>query len=317
MPKKKDDIGFNINSFIKGSPEEKDNTLVTPNDGVKALPVKARTRKKSEDNTVDVITPLQPESSMSYIQQNIPYQMAYNETNKQLDDAIMQLDMLGAETLADLQMVRSSKTLKNKYNYINDMTENAVGIINAKLSAIKEKNKTINDINNMEIRRIKDLKMLQQSEEDDNTRIANMYNAFVNTPIGNAVPSLGPSIMDTTLVGAGQAYDRASINGGYMDSTAAWQASLDPAGKRMLYESQGLIETVVYYDEASGNRWYACIDKSTGQPMQGVEVPSNEDIYSLDINVRGNFAKDSHRNVIYPLIVVNGSNGMDAAMNQY
>ena len=73
----------------------------------------------------------------------------------------------------------------------------------------------------------------------------------------------------------------------------------------------------VYYDEASGNRWYACIDKSTGQPMQGVEVPSNEDIYSLDINVRGIFAKDSHRNVIYPLIVVNGSNGMDAAMNQY
>lgn len=317
MPKKNDDIGFNINHFIKGSPEEKNNVLIVPNDEGTTLPVKARTRKKSENN-VDVVTPLQPESSMSYIQQNIPYQMAYNETNKQLDDAIMQLDMLGAETLTDLQMVRASKTLKNKYNYINDMTENAVGIINAKLSAIKEKNKTINDINNMEIRRIKDLKMIQQSEEDDTTRIANMYNAFVNTPIGNVAPVLGPSIIDTTLIGSGQEYDRASISmGGGMDSTAAWQASLDPAGKRMLYESQGLIETVVYYDEASGNRWYGCINKSTGQPVQDVEVPTNEDIYSLDINIRGNFAKDSHRNVIYPLIVINSSNGADNTMNQY
>lgn len=316
MAKKKEELGFNINSFIKGDPEEKNNTLVSPADESKSLPVKARTRKKSEDASVDVITPLHPESSMSYIQQNIPYQTAYNETNQQLDDVIRQLDMLGAETLNELQMIRASKTLKNKYNYINGMTENAIGIANAKLSAIKEKNKTINDVNNMEIRRIKDLKMIQQSEEDDNTRIANMYNAFINTPIGHAVP-LGPSIMDTTIVGAGQGYDRASIGGPYMDSTSAWQASLDPAGKRMLYESQGLIETVVYYDEASGNRWYACIDKSTGQPMQGVEVPSNDDIYSLDINVRGNFAKDSHRNVIYPLIVVNGSSSMDNTMNQF
>ena len=311
MPKKNDDIGFNINHFIKGSPEEKNNVLIVPNDEGTTLPVKARTRKKSENN-VDVVTPLQPESSMSYIQQNIPYQMAYNETNKQLDDAIMQLDMLGAETLTDLQMVRASKTLKNKYNYINDMTENAVGIINAKLSAIKEKNKTINDINNMEIRRIKDLKMIQQSEEDDTTRIANMYNAFVNTPIGNVAPVLGPSIIDTTLIGSGQEYDRASISmGGGMDSTAAWQASLDPAGKRMLYESQGLIETVVFYDENTGARRYGVIDKNTGAEMQGVETPDQSTVWDLDLNVRGGFAKDSNRNAIYKLIVT-GNN-----MSQY
>lgn len=314
--KKEEDIGFNINSFIKGSAEEKNNKLITIDDNTSTSikPVRAKTKKKSDDGSVEILTPIKPESSMSYIQQNIPYQTAYTETNMQLDDAIRQLDMLGAETLSDLQMIRASKTLKNKYNYINDMTENAVGIINAKLSAIKEKNKTINDINNMEIRRIKDLKMLQQSEEDDNTRIANMYNAFISTPIGQTTP-LGPSIMDTTMVGAGQMYDRAVI-GGYADNTGSWEQSLDPAGKRMLYESQGLIETVVYYDESTGNRWYACIDKSTGQPLQGIEVPSNDDIYELDLNVRNGVAVDKHRNATYPLIVINNS-GIDSTINKF
>ena len=308
------DSGFNINSFIVGDKEEKNNTLkenALPESAPRSIPVKKTTKKKSSssDSTVEVITPLMPESSMSYIQQNIPYQVAYNETNMQLDEAIRQLDALGAETMAELQMVRASKTLKNKYGYINDMTENAVGIINAKLSAIKEKNKTINDINNMEIRRIKDLKMTQ-NEEDDNTRIANLYNAFVNSPIGMGPSMLGPTFQDTTIMGAGTGYDRAVISNG-MDGAMAWQQSLDPAGKRMLYESQGLIETVVFYDENTGARRYGVIDKNTGAEMQGVETPDQSTVWDLDLNVRGGFAKDANRNAIYKLIVT-GNN-----MSQY
>ena len=70
--------------------------------------------------------------------------MAYAETNQQLDNAIQELNVLGAEMMGDLQMVRSSKTMKNKFNIINDMTENTVSIINAKIAAIREKNKSIN-----------------------------------------------------------------------------------------------------------------------------------------------------------------------------
>lgn len=295
--------GFNISSFVEGTEDNKNLSITREIAVVETTPaVRKRAKKKDETAVGEVVVPV-PQTSMSYIQENIPYQVAYNETNQQLDESIQQLNMLGAEIMGDLQMVRSSKTLKNKYGFINDMTMNAVGIINAKISAIKEKNKTINDINNLEIRRIKELKM-QTSEEDDNTHIANLYNAFVNTPIGMGPNILGPAVQDTMLIGGAPDLSRAAIG----NDQAAWEQTLDPAQSRMVLEAKGAIETVVVYDEATGNRWYDVVDKNTRQPVPGVEKPDASYIYELDINVRGGFAKDSNRNVIYPLIVVNNGN---------
>ena len=56
----------------------------------------------------------------------------------------------------------------------------------------------------------------------------------------------------------------------------------------------------------SGNRWFEVVDKNTRQPIPNVEKPDDSYIWELDINVNGGFAKDGNRNVIYPLIVVNG-----------
>ena len=306
--KDKKSLGFNIAAFVNNSDENKLSIPATPEDNT-AAPKKRASRKKEDVPIVESI-PV-PQTSMSYIQENIPYQMAYAETNQQLDNAIQELNVLGAEMMGDLQMVRSSKTMKNKFNIINDMTENTVSIINAKIAAIREKNKSINDINNLEIRRIKELK-LQASEEDDNTRIANMYHAFVNYPVGGGVGVLGPNVQDVMMNSAPvQSMPRISV-GAY--DTAAWEASLDPSGRRMLLEAQNSIETVVVYDESSGNRYYSVIDKQTGQPVPNVETPDDSTIYELDINVRGGYAKDIHRGVTYNLIVINGEN---ASINNY
>lgn len=295
--------GFNVSSFVEGNEEHKDLTITREIAVVETTPVQRKRSKKKEEAAVGEVVIPTPQTSMSYIQENIPYQIAYNETNQQLDESIQQLNMLGAEVMGDLQMIRGSKTLKNKYGFLNDMTGNAVAIINAKIAAIREKNKTINDVNNLEIRRIKELK-IQSTEEDDNTRIANLYNAFVNTPIGMGPGILGPSVQDTMLIGGGPDLARAAIGG---DQTA-WEQTLDPAQSRMLLEAKGSIETVVVYDESTGNRWYDVVDKNTRQPVPGVEKPDASYIYELDINVRGGFAKDSNRNVVYPLVVINNGN---------
>lgn len=312
MAKKEDkdkSLGFNISSFT-----DKDNsgdlTIVTEAEIVPEAPsAKKRSRKKQSSATVAEAVPT-PQTSMSYIQENIPYQVAYNETNAQLDQAIQQLNMLGAETMGDLQMIRASKTMKNKYNVINDMTENAVSIINTKISAIKEKNKTINDINNLEIRRIKELK-LNASNEDDNTRIANLYHAFVNYPMSQGPSVLGPNIQDVMFNSGPLDVSRVGIG---MDDTAAWQGGLDAAQNRMLLEAKGAIETVVVYDESSGNRYYSVVDKQTRQPVPNVETPDDSTIYDLDINIKGMYARDQNRNVTYPLVVINGAS---ASINQY
>jgi hypothetical protein len=309
MPKKGTDVGFNVKSFVTGSEECKDHTINGTNMVVvsEQLPAEKKTRKKKETTVVANPATAVPQTSMSYIQDNIPYATAYQETNQQLDEAITQLNYLAGELTADLQQVRSSKTLRNKYNYINDMTETTASIISSKINAIKEKNKTINDVNHLEIARMKELKSIA-NEEDDNSRIANMYDAFVNTPIGAGPNVLGPSMQQIIMPDYSD-LNRVSLG----NDQAAWEQSLNPAENRMVLEAKGTIETVVMYDAQTGNRWFEVLDKNTREPVPNVEKPNDDYIYELDINQRGGFAKDSNRNTIYPLIVIN--NGPD--MSEY
>lgn len=307
-------LGFNINKFVKGRKEETSHSINVPNEIVESTnETKKRAKRKKEDSNNSSIvqinpTSIIPQSSMSYIQENIPYANAYNDTNKQLDDSIAQLNALGGELFAELQNIKASKTLKNKYGYINDMTATATSIITAKISAIKEKNKSINDANHLELARVKELKTTAD-QNDDNVRIANMYDAFINTPIGVGRSVLGPSMQDIVIPNNNLSHYNLGGN-----DQAMWEQSLDPAQNRMVLEAKGTIETVVVYDETTGNRWFDVIDKATGNPVPNVEKPDSTYIYDLDINIRGGFAKDSNRNTVYPLIVVN--NG-DTSINNY
>lgn len=315
MAKKEKQLGFNINSFIKGSEQEKDVAVYSTNapEATNDVPKQKKVvKKKQAEDVPAVVGPAfpTPQSSMSYIQENIPYAMAYQETNQQLDESITQLNILGGELMQELQSVRASKTLRNKYNYINDMTTTCTSIISAKLAAIKEKNKTINDVSHLELTRLKELKS-QANAEDDNTRIASMYDAFINTPISMGRGVLAPPMQDMMMVDS--AIPQAAL-GSTMSEQAAWEQSLDPAQNRMILEAKGAVETIVVYDNATGNRWFDVVDKATRQSVPNVERPDNSYIYDIDINIRGGFAKDSMRNKIYPLLVLNAESD---SINQY
>lgn len=301
--------GFNINRFIKGNEECQE--LVIPNGNIPTQTTEKKTRKpRKKEETVTtttpaVATPIQPvvaQTSMSYLQENIPYASAYTDTTRQLDESIAQLNILCGELVGELEQVKSSKTLRNKYNYINDMTATATTIINSKISAIKEKNKVTGDVMKLEMDRLKTLKA-QTSEQDDNTRIASMYDAFINTPVGSRVP-MAPSVQDMMVMN-GNSLNHMTLGG---TDTGAWEQGLDPAQNRMLLEAKGVISTVVVYDESTGNRWFEVVDKTTGQPVPNVEKPDSTHIYDLDINVRNGYAKDGNRNTLYPLMVINSAN---------
>ena len=305
-------MSFNINKFVKGSEEYSDHELKQEMVVVETIDETKKKRTKKKENTAVVAAQPQPmaSTSMSYIQENIPYASAYADTNQQLDDTINALNMLGAEIVTDLNMVRGNKTLRNKYNIVNEMTQTATSILSAKLAAIKEKNSTINNINKLELDRLKQIKV-SASEEDDNTRIANLYDAFINTPIGAGPGVLGPSMQDIIAGGqTGPSVPMMSIG----NDQQAWEAGLNPAENRMLLEAKGAIETVVMYDSVTGNRWFEVVDKMTRQPVPNVEKPDSSYIYDLDINIRGGFAKDGNRGVSYPLICINGG---DTSITEY
>ncbi len=308
-------IGFNVNNFTAGSDEYKNHELKQEIVNVPSTTESAPKKKKAKRAEVAVqgesIPAPMAATSMSYIQQNIPYASAYEDTNRQLDESINQLNMLGAEVVTDLAAVRNNKTMRNKYGIINDMAQTATSILSTKISAIKEKNSTINTINKLELDRLKQVKT-QTSEEDDNTRIANLYNAFVNTPIGGGPSMLGPAMPDMMLQGGPNQLPVMAIG----NDQQTWESNLNPADARMVLEAKGSIETVVMYDEATGNRWFEVVDKMTRQPVPGVEKPDSSYIYDdVTINIHGGFAKDSNRNVTYPLIVVNG--GAPSKLSEY
>ena len=299
-------LGFNADSFVKGSKDYKEYKLDNIPVAAEVVDKPKRKKKESKEGSTSIAPPAPVQSSVNLLQSDVSYMTAYQETNEQLDSAIKELNLLGGEIMNELVAVKSSKTLKNKYKYINDMTATVTNIISTKIGAIKEKNKTINDANNMDLRRMKELK-IDSSQEDDTTRIANLYDAFINTPVGNYGPNvLGPSLSEMTLAGGAPDMNRMSIG----NDQAAWEQSLDPAQNRMLLEAKGAIETVVYYDQSSGNRWFEVLDRNTRQPVPNVEKPDDSYIWELDINVNGGYAKDSNRNTTYPLIVVNGQNSM-------
>lgn len=305
---------FNINKFVKGSKDYSDHDLKQDMVAVTETIDESKKKKSTKKNEVAVVptTTAVPvaATSMSYIQENIPYAGAYNDTNKQLDETINALNVLGAEIITDLNMVRSNKTLRNKYGIVNEMTQTATSILNTKLSAIKEKNSVINNINKLELDRLKQIKS-SSSEDDDNARIANLYDAFINTPIGAGPGVLGPSMQDIIAGGqAGPSVPMMSIG----NDQQMWEANLNPAENRMLLEAKGTIETIVMYDSVTGNRWFEVVDKITRQPVPNVEKPDNSYIYDLDINIRGGFAKDGNRGVSYPLICINGG---DTSITDY
>ena len=316
--------GFNVNTFIKGSSEEKNMTAVLPVDIVPVAPAqpapKKTTPRKRKETVEATVVDTAPINSMSYIQNNVPYDTAYVESKQQLDAAIAQLNALSIDTMGDLQSVRANKALKSKYSIMGMMTENAVNIISTKLSAIKEKNNIINNIQNLEIKRIKDLK-IDQNAQDDTSRIAEMYNAFIQTTIGGGGNSqisgiLAPPQESTIMPGVNNNIPRATLSmpsmGGF-DDTAVWQQNLSPAQNRMLLQAKGVMDVVVIYDESSGNRRFAAVDKNTGQEIPNVELPSQESVWDLDLKLHGGnpFAKDQNRNVIYPVIIVHSGTNMD------
>ena len=53
-----------------------------------------------------------------------------------------------------------------------------------------------------------------------------------------------------------------------------------------LARSLGKIETVVFFDNNTGDAWYEVVDKETRQPVPNVEKPDNMYIGDLDIRWR-------------------------------
>lgn len=283
---------------------------INPEPSTPEPPRRGRPPKKKNINGENVVLADESEPLEQY-QTNAPYLDSYKETNNMLRSSVIQIDVLNNDIQQELQIIKNSKTLKRKYEYISEMSGTSSSLLGTKISAIREMNKVITDCHNLEMKRIKDLKI--EVDQNDDKHIMDLYNAFVTTPVGTNYVPLGPSMTDMTLVNGSNGIVRADINPSGDIGYDNYLRNMTPEQNRMRMERNPNIKTVVVYNQETGDRNFDVIDTSTGQSIPNMPMPPAFVLDDMNINIRTGTARNSNTDMDFPLIVV----GRPDSLNNY
>ena len=231
-----------------------------------------------------------------------PYADKYIETNAKLKEAITQIDINLNALQKDINQIRSSRTLKRKYDYIS-MLQGAMGqFIGTKVTAIRELNNTITKCNELELRRAKDLKTAEANQNDDKA-LMDMYNAFIHTPV-SAGMTLGSNMQDISTNAL------PIINTAVGDDDIGYQNymnNLNPSQKLMMYENDPDVQQVVMYDESTGAKWFEIMNVRTNQIIPGVDKHDMMFMEDTVLDLNNGIAKNLNLGETYPIITVGNS----------
>lgn len=263
----------------------------------------ANKKKLSDGSEIVLADENTQQEELPMYQSNQSYKETYNETNGLLRSSIGQIDQLQSELKGELDSIRASKTLKKKYDYISMLGSTAASLINTKVSVIKEMNKVITDSHNLDLKRMKDLKVAE-NQVDDDKRIMDMYQAFVSTPVGNGA-ALGPNMTDITLMTGINNMVRADLGS---DTYTTYSQNISPSQNMMRLEQNPDIKTVVVYDASTGRRWFDVMNIKTGESVPNVNKPDAMFLEDTTLDVRNGVARNTNLDLTYPLIVLNNSN---------
>lgn len=264
---------------------------------------KKRGRPKNKtlaDGTTYVTEEKEP---LPLYQSNEPYLETYSETTNMLRGSISQIDNLQSQVDKDIQDIRASKTLRKKYDYLSMLTSSMSTLVGTKVTAIREMNKTITDSHNLEMKRVKDLKMGSEDQDDDK-KMFDMYNAFISTPVGTNASPLGPSITDMTMLG-----NPNMIRNDIGVTPDMYNQQLSTSQHMMRLEGNPNIKTVVVLDQSTGRLSFDVIDKVTHQSVPNTEKPDPMFLLEeqgLKLDLQNGIARNNNLDLTYDLIVING-----------
>ena len=225
----------------------------------------------------------------------------YTKTNALLDQTIFEIDDLNASVKKELKTVTQSKTLKKKYEYMSDLATTSGSLLNTKVTAIRELNKSISDSINLEIKMLKENK---EAEETDDKRIMDMYNAFINTPIGAYAPPTAPSAVDMVMSNSGTTITP-TVNGEFQTDDLGYNQymnNLSPEQRKIQLEGQN-IKLCVVFDPDTGNRYFDNINMDTNESVPGLPLPEAHFLDDLNINMNTGVARNTNLNLTYPVVL--------------
>lgn len=244
-------------------------------------PKKKRGRpRKSESLTIEQ-TPAEvvetTQDIVPFYQSNEPFSDSYIESKNLLRSSIAQIDYLSNDVQCEINNIRNSKTMKSKYTHLSNLCATASSLVSTKIAAVREMNSITTKCHELEMKRQNDLnKVATQNQEGDDKYIADLYNAYINTPInsgGNPLLSINasnttnnlPMMMGGIPVGMNAISEEQGFN--------EYMQNITPEQNRMLLDGNPNIETVVVYDPNTGDKMFEVIDTSTGTPVSNYPRP--------------------------------------------
>jgi len=294
----KDMFGMDFSFF------QTDKAKITPaDDGVtSADKPKRKYTKKEKDGTITVAEVLDANAPVKS-----QYDAAFEDTNVELRKAIAQTDILINEIKEDIDKIRASSTIKNKYTYTTNLTTSQSNLIATKIQAIRELNNSKTTALKMDLDRQKLFKE-DASKQDDNMRIMDLYNAFVNAPVGAYNPNPMPSMIDLT----------ASATGGAGGDIKFMGVDIDTDDPKMLSQQQITmrasedrnLKTVVRYNAETGARVFDVVNVQTGESVAGVERPDSFLLQDTTLDIQNRIAKNRNIGANWELII-EGNTALD------
>ena len=271
---------------------------------------KKRKAKKADDGAIvvstgnDINTTDSSATNSREIVENTVYADTYSDTNTMAMGIIGQTDELLRECKQELDMIRAQRNLKGRYHYLNATVQTMGTLLSTKLQAVKEINSTIKTINDNEYRRFKDMRAMEQG--DDNKAIMDAYSAFISAPVGAPEYHLpGTAALTGGLNGIVPAQYPPEVQKNMDAGMANYLAHLTPEQNAMLLDNNKDIEEVIVYDQATGAKQFQWMNTKTGQIIDNMPASSNLTIQDYSIDPRLGIAKNINLNDIKKVVVLN------------
>lgn len=306
------DLFSNIEKNQKSSSKSVSFGSITGDNTQTATKKKTRTKKEVvvDGNIINT-----PEKEKTPLNSNMSYNKTYEIPKRLLAQSIMQVDDMLSKVNADINEVRGTKFryAKNKSDLLSSLYMTSNSLIGNRISIARELSSIQNSINRYELEKYKQLASVDS--ESDDKRLMDLYNAYVNAPMGgipNNLASLRFNMPPQNLNLPQNAIPVSVANGAIVgdDDTGYnnYIANLTPEQNAMINEKN--TQTILVYDQSNQTRWFEVIDNNTGMQVPNMPVPPDFVKDGCTIDIRNGVARNSSLNKTFKLKLV-GTRSLD------
>lgn len=285
-----------------------------PSDILNEKPAKKRGRPKkdSSDISSDTVVLNTEKKEKTPLNSNMSYNKTYEVPKQLLAQSMMQVDGMLTKVNEDIDIVRNLKFSKNKYDYLNSLYAATTSLIGNRISIARELSNIQSNVNRYELAKHKELSAIDA--ESDDKRLMDLYNAYVNAPIGTLPANIAAQRfnMPAQNINLPQnaipviTSESSGIIGPNGEETgyANYINNLTPEQNAMVNENNPFIQTVLVYDQSSQNKWFEVIDTRTGAQVPNMPIPPDFVKENCTIDIKNGLARNSSLNQTYKLKVV-------------